>query len=47
MKKKKQKKRSCSCFLCAPHRWGGNSSLRRTPKENAKLKAANKEMKEK
>jgi len=32
--------------MCTPHRWFGNAAGRRKPKEQAKRKAADKEIKE-
>lgn len=44
--KRKKSKRSVKCTMCTQHRWFGNASGRRKPKEQAKRKAADKEIKE-
>jgi len=44
--KRKKSKRSVKCTMCTQHRWMGNSAGRRKPKEQAKRKAAEKEIKE-
>lgn len=44
--KRKKSKRSVKCTMCTTHRWFGNHKGRRTDKENAKRKQAEKEIKE-
>lgn len=44
--KRKKSKRNVRCCICTPHRWMGNSGSRLKPKDQAKKKAAKKEIKE-
>lgn len=44
--KRKKSRRSVKCTICTPVRWMGNSSGRRKPKEQAKRKQADKDIKE-
>lgn len=44
--KRKKTKRRVRCTICTKHRWLGNSAGRSKPKEEAKRKQAEKEIKE-
>lgn len=43
--KRKKSKRSVKCTICTANRWFGNAKGRRKPKEQAKRKAIEKEIK--
>lgn len=44
--KRKKSKRSVKCTMCTQHRWAGNAEGRFKAKDEAKKKAAKKEIKE-